>query len=76
MTSVKQVVVCKLHQRIWICSLCVMCVLVGTLQASAQIRPLWWKHRIIGDLGAAEKKNVLKADIGASLKDIARRMTR
>ena len=74
MTFVKQVLVCKLPPKTWICCLCAMCVLVGTLQASAQVRPPRRKQRILVDPGV-KKKDTLKADIGASLKDIAKRAT-
>ena len=47
-----------------------------TLHAAAQVRPPRRKHRILVDSGAKkEKENPLKADIGASLKDIAKRAT-
>ena len=75
MTFIKQVLVCKLHPKIWICCLCMIGMLVGTLQAAAQIRPPRRRHRIMVDPSAKEKKDVLKADIGASLKDIAKRTT-
>ncbi|MYA69374.1 VWA domain-containing protein [Candidatus Poribacteria bacterium] len=74
MAFVKQVLVCKLPPKIWICCLCVMCVLMGILQASAQVRPPRRKQRILVDPGV-KKKDTLKADIGASLKDIAKRAT-
>ncbi|MDE0399453.1 MAG: VWA domain-containing protein [Candidatus Poribacteria bacterium] len=74
MAFVKQVLVCKLHPKIWICYLCAMCVLVGALQASAQVRPPRRKQRILVD-PSVKKKDTLKADIGASLKDIAKRAT-
>ena len=74
MAFVKQVLVCKLHPKIWICCLCAMCVLVGALQATAQVRPPRRKHRILVD-PSAKKKDTLKADIGESLKDIAKRAT-
>ncbi len=76
MTFIKQVLVCKLHPKIWICCLCVVGMFVGTLQAAAQIRPPRRRHRIMVDPSAKEKKDVRKADIGASLKDIAQRTTR
>ena len=60
----------------WICCLCAMCVLVGTLQATAQVRPPRRKHRILVDPSAKKKQNTVKADIGESLKDIAERATR
>ncbi len=72
MAFAKQVLVCKLHQKIWICCLCVICVLVGALQASAQVRPPRRKQRILVD-PSVKRKDTLKADIGASLKDIAKR---
>ena len=75
MTFIKQVLVCKLHPKIWICCLCMIGTFVGTLQAAAQIRPPRRRHRIMVDPSAKEKKGVLKADIGASLKDIAQRTT-
>lgn len=75
MTFIKQVLVCKLHPKIWICCLCMFGMLVGTLQAAAQVRPPRRRHRIMVDPSAKEKKDVLKADIGASLKDIAQRTT-
>ena len=75
MTFIKQVLVCKLHPKIWICCLCMIGMLVGTLQAAAQVRPPRRRHRIMVDPSAKEKKDVLKADIGASLKDIAKRTT-
>ena len=59
----------------WICCLCMIGMFVGTLQATAQIRPPRRRHRIMVDPSAKEKKDVLKADIGASLKDIAKRTT-
>ena len=59
----------------WICCLCVIGILVGTLQATAQVRPPRRRHRVLVDPGP-KKKDVLKADIGASLKDIAERTTR
>ena len=74
MAFVKQVLVHKLHPKIWICCLCAMCVLVGALQASAQVRPPRRKQRILVD-PSVKKKDTLKADIGASLKDIAKRAT-
>ncbi|MCG9132227.1 VWA domain-containing protein [Candidatus Poribacteria bacterium] len=75
MTFVKRVLVCKLHPKIWIYCLCAMCVLIGTLQATAQVRPPRRKHRILVD-PSAKKQDTLKADIGASLKDIVKRATR
>lgn len=74
MAFVKQVLVCKLRPKIWICCLCVMCVLMGILQAAAQVRPPRRKQRILVD-PSVKKKDTLKADIGASLKDIAKRAT-
>lgn len=74
MTFVKQVLVCKLPPKIWICYLCTMCVFVGAVQASAQVRPPRRKQRILVDPGV-KKKDTVKADIGASLKDIAKRAT-
>ncbi len=61
--------------RKWIYCLCIVGILVGILQATAQIRPPRRRHRIMVDPSAKEKKDVLKADIGASLKDIAQRTT-
>ena len=61
--------------KIWICCLCVVGIFVGTLHTAAQIRPPRRRHRIMVDPSAKEKKDVLKADIGASLKDIAQRTT-
>ena len=58
----------------WICGLCAVCVLIGTLQAAAQVRPPRRKHRIMVD-PSAKKQDTLKADIGESLKDIAKRAT-
>ena len=58
----------------WICCLCAMCVFVGALQATAQVRPPRRKHRILVD-PSAKKQNTVKADIGESLKDIAKRAT-
>ena len=75
MTFVEQVLVRKQHQKIWICCLCVLGMLVGILQATSQVRPPRRRHRVMVDPGAKEKKEVLKADIGASLKDIAQRTT-
>ena len=70
----KQVLVCKLHQKGWICCLLAVSMLICTWQASAQVRPPRRKHRIMVD-PAAKKEKPLKADIGASLKDIAKRAT-
>ncbi len=75
MTFIKQVLVCKLHPKSWICCLCIVGMFVGTLHAAAQIRPPRRRHRIMVDPSAKEKKDVRKADIGASLKDIAQRTT-
>ena len=75
MIFVEQVLVSKQHQKIWIYCLCVVGMLVGTLQATAQVRPPRRRHRVMVDPGVKEKKEVLKADIGASLKDIAQRTT-
>ena len=75
MTFIERVLVCKRHQKIWICCLCVVGILVGTLQATAQVRPPRRRHRVLVDPGP-KKKDVLKADVGASLKDIAERTTR
>ena len=75
MTFVKQGLVCKQHQKGWICCLLAVGLLVCTLQAAAQVRPPRRKHRIMVDPGAKKEKNTLKADIGASLKDIAKRAT-
>ena len=60
--------------RTWIYCLCIISLLVCTLQASAQVRPPRRKHRIMVDPGA-KKEKTLKADIGASLQDIAKRAT-
>ena len=60
--------------RKWIYYLCIVSLLVCTLQASAQVRPPRRKHRIMVD-PKAKKEKTLKADIGASLKDIATRAT-
>ncbi len=71
----KQALVCKLNRKIWVCCLCALCVLIGALQASAQIRPpRRTRNRVIVD-PSAKKKDIVKADIGASLKDIAKRAT-
>lgn len=59
----------------WIYCLCIVGMLVGILQAMAQVRPPRRRHRIMVDPSAKEKKEVLKADIGTSLKDIAQRTT-
>ena len=75
MIFVKQVLVCKVPKKIWICCLCVGVILVGILQATAQVRPPRRRHRVMVDSGAEKKKDVLKADMGASLKDIAQRTT-
>lgn len=74
MTFVKQGLVCKWDQTVWICCLLAIGLLVSALQASAQVRPPRRKHRIMVDPRAKEEKP-LKADIGASLKDIAKRAT-
>ena len=58
----------------WIYCLCIVSLLVCTLQTSAQVRPPRRKHRIMVDPKAKQEKT-LKADIGASLKDIAKRAT-
>ena len=60
--------------RKWIYYLCIVSLLVCTLQTSAQVRPPRRKHRIMVDPKAKQEKT-LKADIGASLKDIAKRAT-
>lgn len=60
------------NMKKWICCLCVVGVLIGTLQAAAQVRPPRRKHRILVD-PSAKKQAVVKADIGESLKDIAKR---
>ena len=73
MAFAKQIWRC-MHPKIWVCCLCAVCVLVGALQASAQVRPPRRKQRILVD-PSVNKKNTLKADIGASLKDIATRAT-
>lgn len=75
MVFVKQGLICKRDQKFWICCLLAVGLLVGTLQTSAQVRPPRRKHRILVDPGAKKEKNILKADIGASLKDIAKRAT-
>ena len=74
MIFAKQVLVSKRSQKHWICCLLAVGLLVCTLQASAQVRPPRRKHRIMVD-PRAKKEKVLKADIGASLKDIAKRAT-
>ncbi len=75
MTFVRQALVCKLSRKIWICGLCAICVLIGALQASAQIRPpRRTRNRVLVD-PSAKKQDIVKADIGASLKDIAQRAT-
>ena len=59
----------------WICCLLAVCVLVGTLQAVAQVRPpRRTRNRILVD-PSAKKRDIVKADIRASLKDIAKRAT-
>ena len=60
--------------RKWIYCLCIVGILAGALQAAAQIRPPRRKHRIMVD-PKAKKEKTLRADIGASLKDIAKRAT-
>ena len=75
MAFVKQGLICRRDQKFWICCLLAVGLLVCTLQASAQVRPPRRKHRILVDPGAKKEKNILKADIGASLKDIAKRAT-
>ncbi len=60
--------------RKWIYYLCIVSLLVCTLPTSAQVRPPRRKHRIIVDPGA-KKEKPLEADIGANLKDIAKRAT-
>lgn len=75
MTFVKQALACKLNRKIWICCLCALSVLIGALQASAQIRPpRRTRNRIIVD-PSAKKPDIVKADIGASLKDVVKRAT-
>ena len=74
MIFVKQGLVCKWDQTVWICCLLAIGLLVSALQASAQVRPPRRKHRIMVD-PAAKNEKPLKADIGASLKDIAKRAT-
>ena len=74
MVFVKQVLIRKLHQKTWICCLCIVGMLVGTLHAAAQVRPPRRKHRILID-PSARKQDTLKADIGESLKDVAKRAT-
>ncbi len=74
MIFAKHVFVCRRDQKHWICCLLVVGLLVCTLQASAQVRPPRRKHRIMVDPGA-KKEKTLKADVGASLKDIAKRAT-
>lgn len=62
--------------RKWIYCLCIVSLLVCTLQALAPVRPPRRKHRIMVDPKAKkEETKTLKADIGASLKDIAKRAT-
>ena len=61
--------------RKWTCYLCVMGMLIGTLQASAQVPASEPGQEVVVDLEKV-KKDVLKADIGASLEDIAKRVTR
>ena len=74
MAFVKQGLICKRDQKFWICCLLAVGLLGSTLQASAQVRPPRRKHRIMVDPGA-KKEKTLKADVGASLKDIAKRAT-
>lgn len=75
MTFVKQALVGKLNRKIWICCLCAICILIGALQASAQIRPpRRTRNRIIVD-PSRKKQDIVKADIGASLKDVVKRAT-
>ena len=74
MTFIKRVLVGKRRQKGWMCCLLAVGLLVGTLQASAQVRPPRRKHRILVD-PKAKKEKILKADIGASLQDIAKRTT-
>ncbi len=59
----------------WICCLCAVSVMVGALQATAQVRPPRRKHRILVD-PSVKKQDTPKADIGESLKDVAKRATR
>lgn len=75
MIFAKQILVCQRYHKHWICCLLAVGLLVCTLQASAQVRPPRRKHRIMVDPGAKKEKDTLKADIGASLKDIAKRAT-
>ena len=75
MTFVKQGLVGKWDQKVWIYCLLAIGILASTLQASAQVRPPRRKHRIMVDPAAKKEKDTLKADIGASLKDIAKRAT-
>ena len=49
--------------------------MVGALQATAQVRPPRRKHRILVD-PSVKKQDTPKADIGESLKDVAKRATR
>ena len=58
----------------WICCLCIIGMFVGALQATAQVRPPRRKHRILVD-PSVKKQNAVKADIGESLKAIAKRAT-
>lgn len=75
MISAKQVLVRKLTLKIWVCCLCAICILIGALQASAQIRPpRRTRNRIIVD-PSRKKQDIVKADIGASLKDVVKRAT-
>ena len=75
MTFIKRVLIGKPSRTIWICCLCMMGILLGTLQTTAQVRPPRRRHRVLVD-PVPKKKEVLKADIGASLKDVAERTTR
>ncbi len=75
MTFVRRTLVRKLDRKIWICCLCALLVLIGALQASAQIRPpRRTRNRIIVD-PSRKKQDIVKADIGASLKDVVQRAT-
>ena len=54
----------------------VLVISIGwVLEAAAQVRPPRRKHRILIDPGAKKEEDTLKADMGASLKDIAKRAT-
>ena len=61
--------------RKWICYLCIACVLVVVLQAAAQIPAPGPEQEVVVDTEKKEEYVRLKADIGASLEDIARRTT-